>query len=137
VIKSPLILKFGLNAWGKDFDHIHYGLGKARYRSANVPVFTKQLDTVQYSLLAAIHNIFELGVEKAMGETRTEGYFGEVSEVTAPTETKAETQVSQTALQGMETFLSDVMEQTTQRREALKEEVIRLQAEAANKDKHE
>ena len=136
VIKSPLILKFGLNAWGEDFDHIHYGLGRARYKSANVPVFTKQLDTVQYSLVAAIHNIFELGVEKAMEENRTGQYFGDVSQGSeAPV--SPEPAVSEASLQGMETFLSDVMEQTASRREALKEEVIRLQAEAAKKDAHE
>ena len=129
VIKSPLILKFGLNAWGEDFDHIHYGLGKAKYRSENVPVFTKQLDTVQYSLVAAIHNIFELGVEKAMEENRTGAYFGDVAHAGVPGVSDAP--VSEAALQGMETFLSDVMEQTASRREALKEEVIRLQAEAA------
>ena len=72
VIKSPLILKFGLNAWGEDFDHIHYGLGKARYRSANVPVYTKQLDMVQYSLLAAIHNIFELGLKRLPNRNNTQ-----------------------------------------------------------------
>ena len=136
VIKSPLILKFGINAWGEDFDHIHYGLGRARYRSANVPVFTKQLDTVQFSLVAAIHNIFELGVEKAMEENRTGQYFGEVAEASAPSPME-EAPVSESSLQGMETFLSDVMEQTASRREALKEEVIRLQAEAAQKEKHE
>lgn len=75
VIKSPLLVKFGINIWGDDFDHIKYGLGKAKYRSVNVPVFTKQLDTVQYSLLASIHNIFELGVEKAIAENNAQRYI--------------------------------------------------------------
>lgn len=136
VIKSPLVIKFGLNAWGEDFDHIHYGLGRARYRSANVPVFTKQLDTIQYSLLAAIHNIFDLGIEKAMGENRTESVFGEVSDAGIPA-LETEAPISEASLKGMETFLTDVMEQTASRREALKQEVIRLQAEAAKQNPHE
>lgn len=70
VIRSPLPLKFGVNAWGDDFSDVHYSVGKARYQDVNVPVYTKQLDTVQYSLVSAIHNIFELGVEKAMKENR-------------------------------------------------------------------
>ena len=70
VIRSPLPLKFGVNAWGDDFSNVHYSVGKARYLDVNVPVYTKQLDTVQYSLVSAIHNIFELGVEKAMKENR-------------------------------------------------------------------
>ena len=98
-------------------------------------MYTKQLDTVQYSLVAAIHNIFELGVEKAMEENRTGAYFGEVAGAGVPGASGAP--VSEASLQGMETFLSDVMEQTASRREALKEEVIRLQAEAAKKDAHE
>ena len=60
-IKSPLLVKFGVNVWGDDFDHVRYGLGRAKYRSVNVPVFTPQLDTVQNSLLASIHNVFDLG----------------------------------------------------------------------------
>lgn len=129
VIKSPLILKFGLNAWGPDFDHIHYGLGKARFRSANVPVYTKELNTVQYNLVGAIHNIFEAGVEKALEENRTGAYFGQVTVGEAPV---GEESVSGESLQTMEVFLSDILEQTATRREALKEEVIRLEKEAAH-----
>ena len=129
VIKSPMILKFGLNAWGPDFDHIHYGLGKAKYRSANVPVYTKELNTVQYNLIGAIHNIFDAGVEKALEENRTGAYFGQVSVGEAP----VEEEFSDESLQGMEEFLTDVLEQTSTRREALKEEVIRLEQEAAKK----
>ncbi len=129
VIKSPLILKFGLNAWGEDFDHIHYGLGKARYRSANVPVYTKQLDMVQYSLLAAIHNIFELGVEKAMEENRTGQYFGDM--VQAADSARADTSFTESSLEGMQLFQAQLEETTAARLAALKQEVIRLQEEAA------
>ena len=133
VIKSPLILKFGLNVWGEDFDHIKYGLGRARYRSPNVPVYTQQLENVQYNLIGAIHNIFDAGVEKALEENRTGQYFGEVAGVEGAPATLDDT-VSEASLTGMETFLSDVMEQTTTRREALKQEVLRLQAQAAKKE---
>ena len=70
VIKSPLLVKFGVNVFGKNFDEMKFRVGKARYRNTNVPVFTKQLDTVQYSLINSIHNIFEIGVEKAIRENR-------------------------------------------------------------------
>ena len=71
VIRSPLPVKFGLNAWGKDFDHVNYWLSSPKYRSVQVPVYTQQLDTAHYSLISAIHNIFELGVDKALAENRT------------------------------------------------------------------
>ena len=127
VIRSPLILKFGLNAWGPDFSEIHYSLGKARFRSANVPVYTKELNTVQYNLIGAIHNIFDAGVEKALEENRTGAYFGQVAVGDAPAAEDFQTE----SLQGMEVFLTDVLEQNSTRREALKEEVIRLETEAA------
>ena len=133
VIKSPVMLKFGLNVWGPDFDHIHYGLGKARYKSANVPVYTKQLDNVQYNLVAAIHNIFELGVEKAMEENRTGQYFA-VPQVGVPSsEESTGTDVSEESLQGMQYLLTDIMQNNATRREAIKQEVIRLEEEAAAK----
>lgn len=137
VIKSPLILKFGLNVWGQDFDHIKYGLGRARYRSANVPVFTQELNNVQYNLIGAIHNIFDAGVEKALEENRTGQYFGEVAGVSGTAGREEAHDVPESSLQNMESFLSDVMEQTATRREALKQEVIRLQGEAVKQKKDE
>jgi len=126
VIKSPLLFKFGINAKGQDFDHVKYSLGKARYKSANVPVYTKQLDTVQYSLLAAIHNIFELGVEKAMQENRTSQYLSQNS--SAPvSETESDAAVLSTAeMQNMASFQDNIEENVTARREALKEEILTL-----------
>ena len=138
VIRSPLLVKFGLNAWGEDFDHIHYGLGKAKYRSANVPVFTKQLDTVQYSLVAAIHNIFELGVEKAIAENRSQQYLT-VDDGNAPPQPfePISEEEAFSSMARMEALLDDVLEHVTSRREALKEEVLRLEQEAAEKNDHE
>ena len=128
VIKSPMVLKFGINAWGPDFDHVHYGLTSAKYRSANVPVFTKQLDTVQFSLIAAIHNIFELGVEKAMAENRSAATY--VSALSSEEESvPLEEEVPES--QGLAGLVEEVTNTVTSRREALKQEVLRLQKEAA------
>ena len=135
VIRSPLLVKFGLNAWGQDFDHIHYGLGKARYRNANVPVFTKQLDNAQYSLVAAIHNIFELGVEKALEENRTGQYWtaeapsGEKpadATETAATEAVIPQEALEQQVQDLASLQKQVVEHVTTRREALKQEVLQL-----------
>ena len=137
VIKSPLLVKFGLNAWGPDFDHIHYGLGKAKYRNANVPVFTKQLDTVQYSLVAAIHNIFELGVEKALAENRTAEYLGEASASIAsssPTSDDSAPLESLDSIGRVGALFDDVLSQVSDRREALKQEILRLEKAAALKN---
>ena len=140
VIRSPLLVKFGLNAWGPDFDHIHYGLGKARYKNANVPVYTKQLDNAQYSLVAAIHNIFELGVEKAMEENRTGQYWtaqapsgekpGGVDEAGDAKTAGAQESITEEALQqqvqDLASLQASVTEHAATRREALKQEVLQL-----------
>lgn len=130
VIKSPLIVKFGVDAWGPDFDNIHYGLTKAKYRSANVPVFTKQLDTVQFSLIAAIHNIFELGVEKAMEENRNAAT--QVSALSAREEESLPLEGEVPDTGGLAGLVEEVSRTVDSRREALKQEVVRLQKEAAN-----
>ena len=131
VIKSPLLVKFGVNIWGDDFDHIKYGLGRAKYRSVNVPVFTKQLDTVQYSLLASIHNIFELGVERAIAENNAQRYIqdrmAETGYAAADTLSAPAAVVDSVAL--MSRRFEEAGEVTD--REALREEVVELAEKAA------
>lgn len=131
VIKSPLLIKFGLNAWGKDFDHIKYGLSKARYLNANVPVFTKQMDTVQYSLIAAIHNIFELGVEKALAENRAAEYLQQQEISAKGHESSEEVSVEdlENAAEGMAGFQEGILGNVESRREAIKQEILRLEKE--------
>ncbi len=132
VIRSPLLVKFGLNAWGQDFDHVNYRLGRARYRSAQVPVFTRQLDTVQYSLVAAIHNIFELGVEKAMAENRTEQYLR--SQFRAERDSLGTEMILADSLRTLGLLQDEVAAQASSRREQIREEIIRLEKEAALKE---
>jgi hypothetical protein len=127
VLRSPLLVRFGLNAWGQDFDDVHYGLGKARYPNAQVPVYSKQLDTVQYSLVAAIHNVFELGVERALRENRTEKYLEPLSIPEGPENPSGEPSGDVSAL------VRQVAESTRRRQEALKEEIVGLAREAAAK----
>ena len=135
VIRSPLLLKFGINAWGPDFSHVKIGLGKARYKNANVPVFTKQLETVQYSLLSSIHNIFDIGVEKAIAENREqqvlESRANEVSVHRAPTDTAGATEAVLDTLQNSEDFTGDIQERVASKREQLRKEVLELSEKAA------
>ena len=135
VIRSPLILKFGLNAWGEDFDHIKYSLGKARYTSPNVPVFTKQLDTVQYNLVAAIHNVFELGVDGAMAENTSQTFLQDrINQVgyTDYVDTLAMDDIIMASLEEMENTSGNVTERVAARLEALKAEVIELERQASS-----
>lgn len=136
VIKSPLLVKFGINVWGKDFDHVRFGVGKARYRSPNVPVFTKQLDTVQYSLVAAIHNVFELGVEKAIQENQQQQFvhnqmaavgWRESFDTTDATAMTGELPPLDTARIG--SFVDDIQQVVVSRRDSLRARVLELEEE--------
>lgn len=135
VIRSPVLLKFGINAWGPDFHNVKIALGKARYKNTNVPVFTKQLDTVQYSLLSSIHNIFEIGVEKAIAENRQQqvlanrieavNLHGEVRDTTGVSENVLDT------LRSSEDFTGSIEERVEAKREQLRKEVLELAEKAA------
>ena len=81
------------------------------------------MDTVQYSLLAAIHNIFELGVEKAMEENRAAQYLKQVSASDEPVA------VTEEAVEGIVGFQESVMADVNTRREAIKQDIIRLAKE--------
>ena len=65
VLKSPLPFRFGVDLTG-NFDDWKWKLVKARYKDANVPVFSKELGDVQVNLVNSIHNIFTRGVEEAV-----------------------------------------------------------------------
>ena len=66
VIKSPLPVKVGIDVYGQDFDNIKYKVGRAKYRSEDIPVFSSVIEQTRINLLDAIQNIFERGVDAAI-----------------------------------------------------------------------
>lgn len=68
VIKSPLVVKMGIDLYGTDFDHLKFKIGKAKYKSEKVPVFSTVIDQTKVNLLTSIKGIFEKGVEAAIKE---------------------------------------------------------------------
>lgn len=68
IIRSPLVIRLGVDVYGKDFDHMKFKVGKPKYKSANVPVFTTVIDQTRINLATSIRNIFEKGVEAAVQE---------------------------------------------------------------------
>ncbi len=65
VLKAPFPILFGINIYGTAGD-TKVSLGRPKYHDGSVPVFTRQLDTVQINLANSIRNIFERGVESVM-----------------------------------------------------------------------
>ena len=133
VVRSPLLVKFGLNAWGPDFDHIHYKLGQPKYRSTQVPVYTRQLDTVQMNLVAAIHNVFELGVEKALQEHRNQPYLQVDAAQLTDADAQEDSQVLD-QLRNRERMMGDVRQRVAARLDLLRAQVLQLAEEAARKN---
>ena len=129
-IKSPLLVKFGVNVWGDDFDHVKYGLGRARYRRIPVPDFSRQLDTVQNSLLASIHNIFELGVDQAIAENTAQRYIEDGMSRSGYT-SAADTLAAPASVTDSLALMSRRFEEASAvtDKEALKEEVLEMVAE--------
>jgi hypothetical protein len=68
VIKSPLPVKLGVDVYGPDFDNMKFKIGKAKYRSSDIPVFSSVIEETKINLLKAIRNIFEKGVDATISE---------------------------------------------------------------------
>ncbi len=83
IIKSPLLFKVGVSMYGPDFDNMKLKIGKPKYKSQNVPMFSAIIDRTRNNLSASIRNIYEKGVEQAIREHETQqtasGHTQEIS----------------------------------------------------------
>ena len=64
-IRSPIPMRFGVNLSGC-FDDWRWKIGKARYKSTKIPLFEDEVDDLRHNLMAAIHSIFDNGVDDAL-----------------------------------------------------------------------
>lgn len=71
ILKSPLLIRFGVDLWGPDFDNMKFRIGRAKYKDANVPVFSSVIDETRLNLLQSIRNIFTKGVDAAIRENES------------------------------------------------------------------
>ncbi len=67
VIKSPVLIKFGVDLWG-NFDDWKFSLCKPRYKSLNVPAFSTVIDEGRISLSRSISSIFNIGAEQVISD---------------------------------------------------------------------
>jgi hypothetical protein len=68
LLKSPFLIRLGIDLYGDNFDDFKFKIGKAKYRNAEVPVFSAVIDTTKINLVNSIRDIFEKGVENAVSE---------------------------------------------------------------------
>jgi hypothetical protein len=67
VIKSPVLIKFGVDLWG-NFDDWKFSLCKPRYKSLNVPAFSTVIDEGRISLSRSISSIFNIGADQVISD---------------------------------------------------------------------
>lgn len=68
LLKSPFLIRLGIDLYGDNFDNMKFKIGKAKYKSTDVPVFSAVIDTTKINLVKSIRGIFEKGVEAAINE---------------------------------------------------------------------
>jgi hypothetical protein len=68
LLKSPFLIRLGIDLYGDNLDDFKFRIGKAKYKNAEVPVFSAVIDTTKINLVNSIRGIFEKGVENAINE---------------------------------------------------------------------
>lgn len=68
VLDSPIPFRLGIDLYGDNFDDFKFKIGKAKYKSTDIPVFSSVIDQTRLNLKESIEKIFTKGVEKAMQE---------------------------------------------------------------------
>lgn len=68
LIRSPFIIKLGIDLFGDSLDEMDFKIGKAKYRNSDIPDFTNVVDDTRNALLQSIRGIFDKGVEAAIQE---------------------------------------------------------------------
>lgn len=77
LIRSPMLMKVGVDLYGPDFDNMNFKLCKPKYRNERVPVFTAVIDETRINLAESIRNIFEKGIEAAVQENERQEAINE------------------------------------------------------------
>ena len=68
IIKSPFLIRLGIDLSGPDFDNMKFRIGRPKYKTPDVPVFSKVIDDTKINLVSSIQNIFKKGVDTAIRE---------------------------------------------------------------------
>ena len=68
VIRSPMLIKVGVDVYGPDFGNMKFKVCKPKYKNEKVPVFTTVIDQTRLNLAESIQSIFEKGVDAAVQE---------------------------------------------------------------------
>lgn len=70
LIKSPFLVKLGIDVYGPDFDNMKFKIGKPKYKTRDVPVFSTVIDNTKINLVESIRSVFDKGVDEVMRSNR-------------------------------------------------------------------
>jgi len=70
LIRSPFLIKLGVDLYGSDFENMKFKIGRAKYKNKNVPVFSAIIDQTKINLVESIRHIFDKGVDSVMERDR-------------------------------------------------------------------
>ena len=68
LIRSPFLVKLGMDIYGTDFDNMKFKIGKAKYKNRNVPVFSAVIDETRINLARSIRSVFDKGADRVIRE---------------------------------------------------------------------
>lgn len=57
LLRSPILIRFGVNLYGSDFSHLKWRLMKAQFKGVNVPSFHEDVDELLYAKQIAIKGV--------------------------------------------------------------------------------
>lgn len=80
IIKSPMVFKIGVDMYGPNYDKMKFRIGKPKYKSINVPVFSAVIDETRINLVESIRSIFEKGVDLAVRENEKQEAIEELKQ---------------------------------------------------------
>lgn len=67
VLRSPLLIRVGVDLSGPDYDDLKFKIGRAKYKNVRViPDFSQVIDEAKQELVDAIFSIYENGVEPTL-----------------------------------------------------------------------
>jgi hypothetical protein len=72
LIRSPFLVKVGVDIIGEDFENWKFKIGKPKYKSADVPAFSSVIDETKVNLVKSIKEIFRRGIDAAIRKDHLE-----------------------------------------------------------------
>ncbi|MGM9792322.1 MAG: AsmA-like C-terminal region-containing protein [Candidatus Cryptobacteroides sp.] len=68
LLRSPILIRFGVNLYGSDFSHLKWRLMKAQFKGVNVPSFHEDVDELLYAKQIAIKGVNGKLSDRIVGE---------------------------------------------------------------------